>query len=752
MASGNCPSQGRAMIISPPFLITRNTNETDDAWLARAMPVADSGSYPVSDLLGWHGGMHLRAPSAAEPIRAIADGKAVYVRQPTARSEDHVLNYLGWTDDGCVVLQHDTAIGADDATETEVRFYSIYMHLNTIRSPVKQGEKIYRKTVLGTAGSFEGNDGIIHFEIICNDADLKKLIGRNSGDLDTGKNGRTDAIFGEIFFKLPDNSQVYAERPALNQATGTGGVALGEELYIGIRYGAGNAVLITYKPDGTTLGNALTETDAEYKLYATAKAIATAYNGRAKTPIHSAIYELLRFGRVVGPDKLEPADTPHWRKINTPTGGGWVNLNAAGVTKSSDADAPHWAGWHLLNDYQANDSRCAISTIKKLLDANGDGINTREEAASQLKKKPINEFLAGTICKFPTEWQKSTIATRWSWTTKESPQGALPQGMASTTYLSQKDFAKFRSYAEALCFWDDANLEDIEATHWHLHPVRFIKIFGRNLWLTKSDLGRIYKRTSEQVREKYRLHLNSGTRKYLYINNPLRVAHFLGQGAVESTFLQVMQEKSMTGRQDGEKFFGEAINQASGRDESELGHWYGAAEDEVDHWYSSTKYNSKGGLIASSYNWRGGNLGDPDAQKYRGRGFKQLTGLYNYSRYWVYRGWLDKNSYDEAWTNDPGYRSKNRAAMRLRPPVIDDPQKVTAEPYNCLDSGAWYLCAERPETLRRIDEDGSNVASSDVEKAAEERISRAVTRAINGGEIQWKERLLNTRAAKDILL
>ncbi|MEC5080747.1 hypothetical protein, partial [Xanthomonas oryzae] len=63
-----------------------------------------------------------------------------------------------------------------------------------------------------------------------------------------------------------------------------------------------------------------------------------------------------------------------------------------------------------------------------------------------------------------------------------------------------------------------------------------------------------------------------------------------------------------------------------------------------------------------------------------------------------------------------------------------------------------YLCAERPETLRRIDEDGSNVASSDVEKAAEERISRAVTRAINGGEIQWKERLLNTRAAKDILL
>ncbi|QIF24115.1 hypothetical protein [Xanthomonas oryzae] len=52
------------MIISPPFLIARNANEAEDSWLARAMPLADSGTYPVSELLGWHGGIHLRAPSA----------------------------------------------------------------------------------------------------------------------------------------------------------------------------------------------------------------------------------------------------------------------------------------------------------------------------------------------------------------------------------------------------------------------------------------------------------------------------------------------------------------------------------------------------------------------------------------------------------------------------------------------------------------------------------------------------------------
>ncbi|WP_238974081.1 hypothetical protein, partial [Acinetobacter baumannii] len=201
---------------------------------------------------------------------------------------------------------------------------------------------------------FEGTSGIIHFEIICDDANLKKLMGRNSGDLETSKNGRTDAIFGEIFFKLPSTTQVYAQRPVLNQTAGAGGTALGEELFVGIRYAAGDAKVTTYKADGKTLGNVLTEADAEYNLYATSAQIVTAYVGQADAPVQSAVYELLRFGRAVGPDPLKPADTPHWRQIATPTGTGWVNLNGSGVTKSSDADAPHWSGWHLLNAYQTD--------------------------------------------------------------------------------------------------------------------------------------------------------------------------------------------------------------------------------------------------------------------------------------------------------------------------------------------------------------------------------------------------------------
>lgn len=54
--------------------------------------------------------------------------------------------------------------------------------------------------------------------------------------------------------------------------------------------------------------------------------------------------------------------------------------------------------------------------------------------------------------------------------------------------------------------------------------------------------------------------------------------------------------------------------------------------------YSGIKYNSKGGRIAGSYRWINGNSGDLDAHKFRGRGFKMLTGLDACSSYWVYRG------------------------------------------------------------------------------------------------------------------
>src|SRR5688572_25501940 len=95
------------MIISPPFLPARANGADDAAYVAAAMPVAaitcpgtsvPEGSFPVSLNLGWHGGVHLHAPTsagAALPVCAIADGEIVFARRPTRQVADpaHPLNY-----------------------------------------------------------------------------------------------------------------------------------------------------------------------------------------------------------------------------------------------------------------------------------------------------------------------------------------------------------------------------------------------------------------------------------------------------------------------------------------------------------------------------------------------------------------------------------------------------------------------------------------------------------------------------------
>ena len=144
------------MIISPPFLPDTRANESDETFVSRAMTPALTGKFPVSFEMQWHGGIHLQAPDSDSPVRAIADGNIVYLRQPTARPTnptelgEHPLYdpNKGWTDNGCIVIKHQTEIGEN----ITVTYYSIYMHLNRIENALKQGNNIYRKAKLGGAG------------------------------------------------------------------------------------------------------------------------------------------------------------------------------------------------------------------------------------------------------------------------------------------------------------------------------------------------------------------------------------------------------------------------------------------------------------------------------------------------------------------------------------------------------------------------------------------------------------------------
>lgn len=105
------------MLISPPFLPTRQNDVTDEDWIDTAMPPDPQGhgKFPVSFNLGWHGGMHIQAPLGQDgrlPVRAVADGTVVYARQSIESNDDsqHPLNYGDhdghpvWTSKGCVVL------------------------------------------------------------------------------------------------------------------------------------------------------------------------------------------------------------------------------------------------------------------------------------------------------------------------------------------------------------------------------------------------------------------------------------------------------------------------------------------------------------------------------------------------------------------------------------------------------------------------------------------------------------------------
>lgn len=490
------------MLISPPFLTNRGTDQSDEDWINQIMSGdrPGNGAFPISHNLGWHGGLHLEAPvseNGFEPVRAISDGTIIFFRKPTEGLPNlpptHPLMYNGATSDGVIIIKHETEIG--EGENASITFYSLYMHLHEVSPTVQINKPVYRKDAIGRAGYIYGSHSHIHFEIICDDTNLEKITGRKSRELDTSSNGRTDVIFGEMYFQLPAGTEIFAKQPLLNHTqamfsppTPKGQPSLAPQeipvafttttdLYVGLNYAGGNsanggkgdATLTTYQVDGSTIDSQIIEQDAEYTLYDLANKISKSYPA-ASRPAPSAVYELLRFGRIIGPDELISSDVPHWRRINYPGGKGWVNLNAPNIKIFSDADFPHWRNWQLIDDSEDKDSRCDSTTIKNWLDLNNDGKIEPYEAIIKLSGDSIAKKLARTACKFPTEWDSETIDIRWGWLKTQTLENPLP--------MSDEDFERLRAHIAALAFWQN-NL-GIDTLHWHFQPREFIRYF-RNL-------------------------------------------------------------------------------------------------------------------------------------------------------------------------------------------------------------------------------------------------------------------------------
>lgn len=541
------------MIISPPFVRPRNAGENDPSWVSRMMPVDINKDFPLNRHASWHGGVHVLHTDRTEEgydrtefVRAIADGVVVSCRAPssTDRRDTFPLNYNGRTDDGYVLLKHETDIGEN----CSVVYYSLYMHLRERLDPaIRDGARIWCKDRIGQSGTVD-NVNAFHFEVFCDNENMLKLTGRTIPELDITRDGRTDTLYGDIHFYLPPGTRFYAPVPdaASPDTTRLNAVhTTTEPLFVSMTFGKGDCTMLTRRQNATTearfdmVGEPLVNADADqldngqvtvlkygYNLYNTAK--------RLYPQNPSAGFELLRFGRVINTEyeTLTPADAPLWRTVSFPGGTGMVNLSSSDIKKFSDADFPHWMGWRMVDDDTDNNSQCNSPLIAGLQESGH-----------------FSDLSSHLVCRFPLEWNISTFDQRYAW---------LKMGADDAPAMSEEDFDRLKSHASALCF-DTGELGT--SRMWHFHPTAFIAHFRKCCWISKQELKQliplnvirmarrnsylwepiVYRDATGSMADSIRIHLNKGMQKYL-INTPLRIACFLGNAIQETQWLTQREE------------------------------------------------------------------------------------------------------------------------------------------------------------------------------------------------------------------
>jgi len=309
----------------------------------------------------------------------------------------------------------------------------------------------------------------------------------------------------------------------------------------------------------------------------------------------SAGYEMLRFGRLLGPDQPAPLDLhmgrlPHYRKLTftTTAGGtveGYIDLNVKDVRVYSDADFPHWEGWTFIDDDASDtaDSRCRSARLLDILAPTGTApastpahdaqtpaqIQQQQaerlaRAKAALETAAMRKRLRRCIVTMHTEWSSGSFDQQWAWIKGIEPNDA--RAMGPGTCLSEAAYTRLQRHSAALAFWEQAQTDglELEKVHAHFHPGEFIEAFRKCGWLSADEFlqllptevlnengSTIYIEpvplipARKTVINNHRIPLNLSLRRYS-INTPPRMAAFFGNALQETQWLEKLHENSST--------------------------------------------------------------------------------------------------------------------------------------------------------------------------------------------------------------